>query len=381
MISTNPNVATESRAIRRAATFEDYEQIIDLQSRNGLGYKPYEQWRHLWVNNPAWRKQANWPIGYLLEASGKIVGYVGSIPLAYEFRGKEYTAITGYGVVADPEYRAAMAPMIIRFSRLKADIYMHTSCNPDSAKFHSVFRGLPVPSGAWDRTSFWITNYSGFMSSWLKSKGLPKAAAVAVAPFASAAMRLKDVALVGGKLRRRQGSGASYQICVTTEFDDRFDEFWQKLRTRYSHRLLAVRSQEALNWHFKYALADQRAWIVTAENNSRLLAYAIFYRQDNKDLQLKRLRLIDFQTLDGDTTPLVDMLAWALEHCRNSGIHMLETIGLRRDKQELVASLAPYHRQLPAWMFYYRGNSEELRIGLEDPEVWDPSFYDGDATL
>ena len=50
---------------------------------------------------------------------------------------------------------------------------------------------------------------------------------------------------------------------------------------------------------FKYALTDRRVWILATVRGNRILAYSIFLRKDIPALQITRMMLIDFQTLDG----------------------------------------------------------------------------------
>jgi hypothetical protein len=42
---------------------------------------------------------------------------------------------------------------------------------------------------------------------------------------------------------------------------------------------------------------------------------------------------------------------------------------------------APYRRKLPAWPFYYHAADTVLNQTLRDPRIWDPSAFDGDASL
>jgi hypothetical protein len=168
---------------------------------------------------------------------------------------------------------------------------------------------------------------------------------------------------------------------VLSKFDERFDTFWEELKRAYPERLLATRSREILQWHFKYPLASGRAWLLTVNDKSRMLAYGVFWRQDNKELNLTRVRLLDFQAINGDLQLVVPMLRWAFERCRQEGIHMLESYGLRHDKQDVIDKLAPHRRRLPAWAFFYATFNKELGQQLQDSVVWDPSHFDGDASL
>src|SRR5207244_675408 len=120
------------------------------------------------------------------------------------------------------------------------------------------------------------------------------------------------------------------------------------LRKVNSHTLMGVRTREALDWHFTYALRQNKAWIVTASEGSDFAAYAIFRRHDNPTFGLHRMRLVDFQALNGNTALLVPLLSWALARCRREGIDMLESIGFRSDKQKVISEIAPYERKLPS---------------------------------
>jgi len=228
-----------------------------------------------------------------------------------------------------------------------------------------------VPTGDWENSAFWITNYRGFVNSNLAKKDWPKVLSYP----GSAALAIRD------KLLKRSWPRQSHKFRLCTEFDERFTAFWEELHRTYPQRFLPTRSREVLEWHFKSSLAQNRAWVLTYEAGSRILAYAIFHRQDSPDVNLKRIRLIDFQTLDGDSEVLVSALAWALRRCREEGIHMLEALGFRPEKQTVINNLAPHLRQLPSWLYFYKARSPGLEKGLQNPNVWDPSQFDGDASL
>ncbi len=42
---------------------------------------------------------------------------------------------------------------------------------------------------------------------------------------------------------------------------------------------------------------------------------------------------------------------------------------------------APHRRKLPSWPFYYHAADPTLAAELCRPEVWDPSTFDGDASI
>jgi hypothetical protein len=136
-----------------------------------------------------------------------------------------------------------------------------------------------------------------------------------------------------------------------------------------------------LNWHFKFSLARNKTWVVTHEANSRVLAYAIFQRKDYPEVNLKRMRLIDFQALPESGDVLAPTLAWGARVCRERGIHMLEAFGFRPGKQRVIDRLAPHRRKLAAWSYFHKISSAALQDELRSLDVWDPSHFDGDASL
>jgi len=364
----------------REAQFSDYEQISALQARNGLGTKTREQWEHLWLGNPLYQKMERWPIGAVGENQrGELVAYTASIPLSYHFGTREVSAVTGWGMAVDPPYRGHTIFLMRRVLHPRtADLFIDASARPTVARIiERIAPRLPgcgrVPASNWGSASFWITNYRGFAGSFIRAKGLPAISLYAAAP----AVWLKD------KLTRSNSwpDTAGPEVEVHSEVDERFDVFWEELKKAYPHRLLATRSREVLYWHFKYPLASGRAWLLTVSDKSRILAYGVFWRQDNKEVNLTRVRLLDFQTVNGDMQLVVPMLKWAFAKCRREGIHMLESYGLREDKQMVIDDLAPHRRRLPAWAFFYGTFNKELGQRLQDPSVWDPSHFDGDASL
>ena len=358
----------------REAILADYSQITAMCARNGLGTKSQEEWEHLWTGNPVYKKFSNWPLGWVVEnATGEIVGFLGNIPVSYAFKGQEIIGASIYSFALDSSHRGHG---LLLFERLlewgkAVDYLLGTTANLSSAKLLEKNQIPRVPTGDWENSSFWITNYTGFLDCALSRKGWPKLLAYPGA----AALKIRDT------LRPHRRLQQSAEINVCSGFDARFDRFWEELQRAYPDRFLTTRSREMLQWHFRYSLQQGATWIVTSEDDSRLLAYAIFSRCDNSEFNLKRVRLVDFQVLDGDARTLVPMLTWGVRKCREEGIHMLESVGFRPEKQRVIDGLSPYRRKLGAWSYFYAARNGTLQQDLRDPDVWDPSLFDGDASL
>src|SRR4029077_6899367 len=315
-----PRSSTSPRL--REARFEDYFQMAALTTKFHLQTESYPGWMHLWTNNPAYREiRDQFPIGWVLEnGDGAISGYLGNIPLHYEFEGQKLLAATTRAWVVDTAYRT-YSPLLLGtyFEQRKVDLFLNTTINALAAPAYAIFDGIPVPVGAWDRTRFWITSPRGFTESLLRKRGWTMAEPLSYP--------LSAGILLGDQIRRRRFEQYSNDVTVGSSagFDDRFDVFWADLRRKKRDVLLAVRSREVLQWHFEFALLQNAAWIYVVEGKSGLLAYAVFLRQDNPEVGLTRVRRADFQCLEQENAPRLHtaMLQVALDRCRQESIHML----------------------------------------------------------
>lgn len=384
MSEANQTLATATEAAAptvvqpkiREARVEDYKQIASVVQRNGLGFKSEEQWRHLWLENPVYQRLQDCPIGWVaVMPDERIVGYLGNVVTGFSIQGEPVTCISSYALAVDPPYRR-LAGFIGRRCRNQANAEMHiiTSANSKSfAMAQGPMTGSKVPAGDWQHSVYWITNCHGFAASALAMKNLPQIAAYP----AGWAMRVRET-LRGNRFR---AASRASQLEECTTFDERFDAFWEELKKTYPGRLLANRSREVLLWHFKYPLLQERVWIVTTGRKPTISSYAVFCRIDNPRIGLKRMRLVDFQTLDGDVKMLGPMLAWAHDRCKREGIHMLEASGFRPEKEAVIESFNPHRRELPNWFYFYWTRNKELAAKLTNPDAWDPCHYDGDSSL
>jgi len=357
----------------REASLHDHPGITDLQARYGLGTKSYDDWAHLWTGNPAYAEvKKNWPMGWVLEdASRRIVGYMGNIPLFYEYQLKRHIVSTGYSWVVDQEFRNYSMWLLDTLFRQPVDLFLNTTAGVQAFPAFKVYGPVQVPAGEWDRCAFRITNYRAFAESALRLRQIaaPWLLSWGAAPALYCADRLK-----------RSTSSPPQEFDPLDGFDFRFDIFWEELKASSSDVLLADRSAAVLNWHFGPAMARGQVWAVVHAPCGRLKAYGIFVRQDNPEIGLTRIRLADFQALDGGDALRVPMIEWAAERCRRERIQMLEVMGYQAEDRPLAA-LLPRHRTLPSWQYYYLARDTELALQLSNARAWRPYAYDGDASL
>lgn len=376
-IAVEPVVGAKAAVRFRPARFEDHRQVADLQARYGMDTETYDGWIHVWADNPARQDFPDWPIGWILEnEEGRVAGYIGNLLRRYEFGDRKIVVASTRGLVVDAPYRSYSLPLLSYFFKQRqVDLFLDTTVGPGALKAHEIFRAARVPAGMWDQASFWITNYEGFSASLMVRKRIR--GATSLCHPVSAALYLRDM-LQGRRLKMRSNG---LEVGTCREFDGRFGDFWERLRKSSPRRLLANRSQQMLDWHFKHPLGDAKAWVMTIGKGRELAAYAVFLRQDNASFSLKRMRLVDFQALDGKHELLRPILCYAYARCQREGIHMLEAMGFCPEKQQVIESLLPHRRALSSWRYFYKTANRELAESLKDPLVWDTSCFDGDASL
>ncbi|MGH9558136.1 MAG: hypothetical protein ACRD30_02785, partial [Bryobacteraceae bacterium] len=172
--STGPASAKSQKARTRlrAAVFDDYPQIAQIESLRGLEPKSYDEWSQLWLGNPAYRERsASWPIGWVIEDSqGRIAGSLGNIPLAYEFEGRRILAAAARGLVAEPAFSSGCPLLLDQFLHQPGvELCIHHNGVPEATP-SSESDCARVTSGAWDEAGFWVTGHRVFAESYLKKR-------------------------------------------------------------------------------------------------------------------------------------------------------------------------------------------------------------------
>ncbi len=166
----NPRATPRWGPTLREASFLDYPEIARLEARHGFKEKGYEEWSHLWVGNPVYRElHGCWSIGWVIvDGDNHIVAALGSIPLLYELEGRRILAASSRFWVADPEYRSASLMLLDRLiHQPHVDLFLSNTVSAASAAAVDSFECRRVPVGVWNESAFWVTNYRGFLESFL----------------------------------------------------------------------------------------------------------------------------------------------------------------------------------------------------------------------
>jgi hypothetical protein len=231
-----------------------------------------------------------------------------------------------------------------------------------------------APVGRWDRSAVWVTNYAETARSCMVKT--PRFVSSLAGPILSATLRWKDAAR--GRSRR---SEARWELRWCPDFDERFDRFWTELEERNSHRMLAVRSAQTLQWHFKYALEENRLAILSASEGGRLIAYAVFERRPVASLGAERALLVDFQALEADRDLVAAMVSCAAEFYREARVPIMENVGCWLEATQPLMNPPRFRRVLRSWSYLYYAKNQELATRLRDPASWYPTQFDADASL
>jgi hypothetical protein len=365
--------------VLRRATLNDYPQIQQLESSNGLLTLATRDWRAIWLENPAYHRVGDsWPVGWVLDDhAGRLVGSICNIPSLYAFQGRTLIAAVGRAWVVAPEYRGiALWLMDEYFSNQDGvDLFINTTVNSKAFDPFSAFGSVRVPLGDWQTAAYFVTNHRGFAKAALRIKHVPATDLLAT-PLAGA-LKLKDALTV----RMPPNAASSVDVAEATEFDAGFDSFWIELLRQNPDKLMGVRDSATLRWHFAGPLRAGDAWIFTARRAGLLRAYCVLKRQDHPPSGLVRMRLVDYQSLEPDDDLLVPLLHAARQRCIAEHIHVFEHVGCALPKMRSFEQAAPYRRKLTAWPYFYKAAGADVAAALREPRAWDPSSYDGDASL
>jgi hypothetical protein len=354
----------------RPATPEDANAIFRVQRRNGVAegedtasfpdsVQPY----------PFEAVFPDIPTGWVLETEdGSIAGCLQNVHMLYELEGRPIKAAIASGWAVDAGYRGKSLQLMIGFFRQKGiDLMLNASANPTTAEVLTAMRIARIPVPDYGIPCFWAVNPRAFANAILLRRGVPAAAAWAWP--AGLLLLLRDMV-------RRSGRGRmSLPIRRTREFDERFDAFWETLRTGPA-RLRAVRTRAVLEWRFRNELRDERLAIVVAEPGGVLAGYAVLVRRPGSELGMALYDIADLQSLHDDPEITRNLLLGSIRLAREDGVDAVKFMSGTPAKRSPADALKPYTYRLPIWQLYYKVASSSLGPALSAAQAWDLSVFD-----
>jgi hypothetical protein len=353
--------------------------VAELKQRWGIDADSLENWERLWLRNPALALgEAERPIGWVLEAGGSIVGYLGSIPLLYRYGDRTLTAVTSHGLVVEPSYRAVAVSLVAAFyCQRSVDLYLVTTATPEVGRIARAFKSDALPQEDYDTVLFWVLQSNPFARTVMEKLRLNSVLANMGRMSTSVAIGIDTL------LHRRWPRQHSTQLAVSeisvSEIGDDFQSLWSEKLTERP-RLIADRSPASLRWHFEISGDRGSARVFCCRKDGELLGYTVI-RDDPQPGSLRKSIVADMLAKQDDPEVLRALLIAAYDHAKRGGSYILEVLGFPPSLRRVFLQGNPYHRKYPACPFYYKAADPILHKTLSDGMAWYASPFDGDTTL
>jgi len=374
-----PPAATAPVRVREVL-FSDFSVVAELKRQGRLTPDSVENWERLWRQNPALGGQFDRPMGWVLEAEARVVGYLGNISQLYRYGDRTLTAVASHGLVVEPAYRWASLSLVAAFYRQKSvDLFLTTTAIEAVGKIARAFGSDPLPQAHYDTVLFWVLQPDPFAQVVMKKLKLRPALSLAAGTIASLAIRMDGV------LRGRKPRGCPAGLIVSeigvSDIGDDFQALWaQKLDEK--PRLLADRSATALRWHFTMPSDRGSVCVLCCRKNGELLGYAVVRNEPpNQANGLRRSIVADMLARQDDPEIFTTLWNAAYDQAKRAGSHVFEMLGFPEDVRNLCSQWHPYERKYPACPFYYKASDDKLHKLLSDGLLWYASPFDGDTTL
>lgn len=365
--------------VLREARAGDFDAIVAVKHRNGM---PAEPWAWLWQENPARAAfPANFPLGWVLDHAGRVVGFMGNVPLQCYRGGQTLLAAVARGFVVDPAHRSHSIRLAAAFlTQTNVHVLLNTSANVPTSRIFGALKAFKIPQDDYDQALFWVVRPAGFLASVFHRMGGPRTAARIAGWVAVPALYAEM------KLRRRHPPTTSGSIEIERIHPQwagqDCDEFWQRTLRNRPQCLLADRSAAVLRWRYGHpAAAARRASLLLARRAGRVAGYTVLTREDSPDIGLNRSRIIDLIAENDDPSVIDRLLSAAHDLAYAEGSHILELVGFPACVRQRFVAGNPYMRQLPSWEFWYKAVDPALVQPLSAPASWYGSSFDGDRSL
>jgi hypothetical protein len=366
---------------RREARFSDFEAIAALKERSGLSIDSRENWQRLWRQNPALGGAgANLPIGWVQEADdGQIVGYLGSIPLLYQFGEQTLlaTATTSYAV--DAAYRSRSLGLVGSFFRQKGcDLYLDTTATVAAGRIMLAFKAQQVPQKDYGTVLFWVLDAQAFLRAAMQKLQVGE-------NLGSIGARIGSPILHGDIFFRRRrprfgSTGFSCRDLRVEEIADDFQTLWLR-KLQEKPRVLAWRTPEVLRWHFLIPHGKRTPHVLACYSGGRMEGYVIVVIGGDKNLGLRKAGVADLMAAGDNPEVIRELLAGAYEIAKKNGCDVLELLGFPEEVRRICLEGKPFSRNYPACPFFYKTDRSDLLQPLTREESWYACPFDGDATL
>ena len=371
-------VKTAKKVTVREARFSDCERVCALNSKLGLGPDSPENWKRLWLDNPAIADGEKAVIGWVLAASDEIVGFLGSVPMLCEFEGQTLRAGATCRLAVEPDYRAFTHLLVTSFFRQKVDLFLDTTATVSAGKIMMAFKAVELPQKDYGKVLFWILDPGSFTKSVFKRLGINSSLKGIGSALASVAVQ----ADMGLRRRSRGAKLGRYTIAEigVNQLGDEFKQFWSGKSHEVS-RLRATRTSSIMRWHFDPPGTKRVTRVLGCYVGGRLAGYGVVRHDHPASDGLRRSIIADLM-IDDSTPQVMDHLLPAIiRSAKDAGSHVLEVMGFPKEIRQKFLQWKPYSRDYPACPYLYKARDPVLHQKLANESAWYACPFDGDATL
>jgi hypothetical protein len=364
----------------REARFSDFEAVMDLKARWGLTADSLANWEHLWRRNPALeRMNPKPPIGWVLEADDKTVGYLGNVTQFYNYCGRNLTAVAGTGFVVAPGYRTASLRLLSAFYKQDSvDLFLATTVGEVAEKLLKLFNVAPLPQTDYNTSLFWVLKPYPFVREAIKRLELNRALSTVSAPFASLAVRTDKI--LHRRWVRHSFQGPAIREIGLDGIGEEFQTLWTE-KLKEGSRLLAHRTPASLKWHFGIPGHRGTTHVLGCFQNGKLLGYTVVRTDINQVSGLRRSIVADLLVKEDNPVIIEALLSRTYQLSESTGSHVLEVLGFPQNIRQLCLQWSPYSRRYPNFPFFFKAADPELQRTLSDGAAWFACPFDGDTTL
>ncbi len=368
----------------REVQFSDFDAVAELKQQWGIDADSLENWERLWQRNPALmvgeiERQVHRPMGWVLEANGSVVGYLGNISLQCHYGEKTLSAVASHGLVVEPSYRAVSVTLTAAFYRQKSvDLYLCTTAVEAVGKMALAFKSATLPQPDYHSVLFWVLQPYPFAQDLMTKLNLGPASARIGSGLAALAVGTDKI--LRRRWPRRSSSTLTIAEIAPTDMGDDFQALWrEKLKER--PRLLADRSLATLRWHFEIPGDRGCARVLCCHKDGKLAGYAVLRTDTDPQNGLRKSVIADTLVRQDDPEIVKALWAEAYESAKRAGSHVLEVLGYPPSIRAACLAWNPYLRKYPASPYYYKAADPALHAALSDAEAWYATPFDGDETL
>lgn len=368
----------------REAQLSDFERVSTLGRKLGQGSDSLDNWRRLWSENPAVIEGgAPSRIGWVLQDGSELVGFLGSIPLLYEFGGRILNASATCRLAVTPAYRAFTHLLVSSFLRQKeVDLFLNTTATASAGKMMSALKMTQLPQPDYGTVLFWVLDPSAFSQLVLKKLELNRGLSKIAYPLTTVALwadcKIRQRFLSGAK--KSQGN-VSVLESSPQSLGSELDHFTAKVVSEFGHgRLMAQRNARILKWHFTPPKSNRPAYVLRAFVRGQLVGYAVI-RHEEGELGTRRTVLSDLLVSQQDPKIIEQLFSAAYRNAVANSSSVLEVIGFPRSIRNIFQTWKPHSRQYPACPFFFKARDRTLHSQLENENAWYACPFDGDTTL